>query len=262
MEKRQNLNGPKKFYPARRSDSEVIFGRQTILEAFKAGKGLEKLFLQKGARGEVIDQLTAAARAAGTPVSLVPIEKLNRLGRPNHQGAVGMLSLIEYSSLHHIIAACFDEGREPFVIILDQLTDVRNVGSIARSSECAGVDAILIPAKGSAQINSDAMKTSAGALNHIAVCKENNFHEACKYLKESGVRLVACTEKGEASYCKADLTGPIALIMGSEEDGISSQLLKLADLEVVIPVMGKIASLNVSNAASIMLFEVLRQRGL
>ncbi|MDA0193810.1 MAG: 23S rRNA (guanosine(2251)-2'-O)-methyltransferase RlmB [Bacteroidetes bacterium] len=259
MEKRQNLNQPK-FYPRRKPDAEMIFGRQTTLEAFKAGKTLEKLFLQKGARGDIMDELITSARLAGTPVSLVPIEKLKRLCRQNHQGVVGLLSLIEYSSLHHIIAACFDQGRDPFVIVLDHLTDIRNLGSIARSSECAGIDALILPAKGSAQINSDAMKASAGALNHLAICKENNLFETCKYLRDSGVQLIACTEKSETIYHQSDLTGPVALIVGSEEDGISNELLKLADQRVKIPMKGKIGSLNVSNASSILLFEILRQR--
>jgi len=259
MEKRKNLN-QQKFYPRRKPNDEMIFGRQTTLEAFKAGKTLEKLFLQKGARGEIMEELIASAHLVGTPVSLVPIEKLNRLCRQTHQGVVGLLSLIEYSSLHHMITACFDQGREPFVIVLDHLTDVRNLGSIARSAECAGVDALVIPAKGSAQINSDAMKASAGALNHLAVCKENNLYEICNYLKESGMQLVACTERSEAIFYKSDLRGPVALIVGSEEYGISKELLKLADQIVKIPMKGNIGSLNVANASSILLFEILRQR--
>ncbi|MEQ9426338.1 MAG: 23S rRNA (guanosine(2251)-2'-O)-methyltransferase RlmB [Cyclobacteriaceae bacterium] len=261
MEKRKNISKLNKFYKPARSNDDIIFGRHAVLEALKAGKGLEKLFIQKGTSGDSLNEIKTLVKSSATPMSPVPIEKLNRLTRKNHQGVVGILSLIEYSSLHHIISKCFDEGRNPLVVILDQITDVRNLGAIARSSECAGADTIVIPTVGSAQINSDAIKTSAGALNHIPVCKENNLYETCRYLKDSGIQLVACTEKSTTSYYKADLAGPVALIMGSEETGISNQLLKVIDQEVSIPMHGKIGSLNVSNAAAVMLFEVLRQRG-
>lgn len=241
-------------------DPQLIYGKRAIEEAFVAQKRFERLFLQRDLRGDFVNDLRNKARETQTAVTLVPVEKLNRLTRRNHQGVVGFLSLIEYSSLHHIVAACFDKGKNPLIIILDEITDVRNIGSIARSAECAGVDAIVLPSKGGAQINSDAMKTSAGALNHIPVCKEVNLYDTCKYLQNSGLQLLACSEKGDKKYYEVDMRPPMAIIMGSENTGISNQLLKIADAEVKIEMRGRIKSLNVANATSVLLFEANRQR--
>jgi len=259
MEKRKDLRSFK-FSPRKKEDPQLIFGRRAVLEAFHANRNIEKLFIQKDLKGDLIEELKDYVLKTKTSLSLVPQEKLRRFTQKNHQGVVGFLSLIEYSSLHHEIAACYDKGINPLVVVLDQVTDVRNIGSIARSCECAGVNTLVLPSKGSGQINSDAMKTSAGAFNHIAVCRENNLYEACQYLKDSGLQIFACTVKGSETYYEADFTHPTALIIGSEDEGISNQLLKIADLKVRIPMEGKIGSLNVSNATSILLFEVLRQR--
>ena len=185
---------------------------------FVAQKTFEKLYLQKDLRGEFVDELKNKAKATRTPLSLVPVEKLNRITRRSHQGIIGFLSLIEYSSLHHIVTGCYDQGKDPLILILDEITDVRNIGSIARSAECAGVNAIVLPTKGSGQINSDAMKTSAGALNHIAICKETNLYDTCRYLKNSGLQILACNEKGNKNYFEVDMRPPTAIIMGSEDD--------------------------------------------
>ena len=224
MEKRENLSHRKPIGKMK-DDPQMVYGKRAIDEVFVAQKSFEKLFLQKDLRSEFVDELRKRAKESRTPISVVPIEKLNRITRRNHQGVIGFLSLIEYSSLHHIVSRCFDNGKDPVILILDQITDVRNIGSIARSAECAGVDAIVLPSHGSAQINSDAMKTSAGALNHIEVCKETNLFETCKYLKNSGLQLLACSEKGDKNYFEIDMSLPTAIIMGSEDLGISNQLL-------------------------------------
>ena len=259
MEKRQNIRGYKPSFK-RKPDAQMVFGKRAIIETLEAGKPIEKIYLQKDGKGDLFDEIKEKAKVRNVSISLVPVEKLNRITRKNHQGAVAQLSLIEFSSLHHVVSKCFDEGRDPLILILDHITDVRNMGAIARSAECAGVDAIVLPTKGGGQINSDAMKTSAGALNYIPICKEANLYESCRYLKNSGLQIVACTEKGDINYFDADLNSPTCIIMGSEEDGISNQLLKISDKLIKIPMKGKIASLNVANAATVVLFETLKQR--
>jgi 23S rRNA (guanosine2251-2'-O)-methyltransferase len=163
-------------------------------------------------------------------------------------------------SLHNVLSSVYEKGQTPLLLILDRVTDVRNFGAIARTAECAGVHAIVIPAKGAAQINADAVKTSSGALNFIPVCRENSLRETVTYLQESGVQVVACTEKAEKSIYQADYSAPTAIIMGSEEDGISDDLIRKADVLAKIPMTGNIASLNVSVAAGAVVFEVVRQR--
>ena len=190
----------------------------------------------------------------------VPVEKLNRLTRNNHQGVVCYVSEINYFRIEEIIPQIFEEGRTPLILILDRITDVRNFGAIARAAECAGVDAIVIPSKGAAQINADAVKTSTGALHRIKVCRENNLKDVIEFLKQSGIMIVGCTEKTDDLIYKADFLSPVAIIMGSEEDGISGEYLKRCDQKVKIPMSGKIASLNVSVATGIILYEVMRQR--
>jgi 23S rRNA (guanosine2251-2'-O)-methyltransferase len=167
---------------------------------------------------------------------------------------------VQYASLENIIDKTYSEGKEPFLIILDRITDVRNFGAIARTAECAGIDAIVVGEKGNAPITGDAMKTSAGALSHLPVCRESDLKKTLRFLKDNGIQIVACTEKAENSIYQVDLNGPIALILGSEEDGISNQLIKDADYLAKIPMSGNIASLNVSVAAGICIYEVIRQK--
>ncbi|RIJ36902.1 23S rRNA (guanosine(2251)-2'-O)-methyltransferase RlmB [Pontibacter oryzae] len=242
--------------------SEMIFGSRPILEAFAAGKELEKIFLLRGSRNTTTDEIVAQAKRFEVPVVMVPIEKLDRLTRKNHQGAVAFISPITYQPLSEIVTSLFEQGKNPLVLILDRITDVRNFGSIARNAECMGVDAIVIPSRGGAQINADAMKTSAGALNIVPVCREPNLKDTLDYLKEYGFQLVACTEKTEhqLSDFAVDMVGPTAIIMGSEEDGISPEYLKRADVKLRIPLMGQIGSLNVSVATGIILYEAMIQR--
>ncbi len=242
--------------------NDVVFGIRAIIETIESGKEIDKLLIQKGLSNDLIKQLVQLAKSHTIPFSTVPIEKLNRVTRKNHQGAVAFVSAIQYSSLDNVINEAYQKGKEPLLLLLDRVTDVRNFGAIARSAECAGVDAIVIPSRGSAAINADAMKTSAGALNYIPVCRADNLKTTIKYLKESGISVVACTEKTEKLIYDVDFNRPIAIVMGSEEDGISLEYLKLSDEVMKIPMTGKIESLNVSVSAAIACFEVVRQRGL
>lgn len=266
MEKRNYTSGGVNYNSGPRRESadkiEMIFGLRPITEALLAGKGLERIYLQKGQRNSMTIEITEMAHKANIPVALVPPEKLDTLTRKNHQGAIAYLAAITYAPLDNIVATVYENGKTPLFLILDRITDVRNFGAIARNAECFGVDAIIIPSRGAAQINGDALKTSAGALNIIPVCRENNLKDTINFLQESGIQIVACTEKGtdDISSPGLDLTGPTAILMGSEEDGISPEYLKKSDFKVKIPLVGQIGSLNVSVASGIVLFEVLRQR--
>ncbi|MGK7397049.1 MAG: 23S rRNA (guanosine(2251)-2'-O)-methyltransferase RlmB [Candidatus Cyclobacteriaceae bacterium M3_2C_046] len=242
------------------STSHYIYGSRAVIETIEAGKEIDKLLIQKGLKNELITQLINLAHQRKIPYSKVPLEKLNKITRKNHQGVVGFLSAIEFQSLDHIIQQCYQQGKDPLVLILDQITDVRNFGAIARTAECAGVDALVIPGKGSAQINSDAVKTSAGALNFIPVCREANLLQTLQYLKDNGLSIVAATEKAKKIIYEADFNKPLGILLGSEENGVSPELLKLADEQISIPLQGKIASLNVSVAAGLVTYEILRQK--
>jgi len=244
------------------SKEQYIYGIRPAIEAIKSGKELEKIFLQNGLKGEGFHELFNLIRELEIPFQFVPVEKLNRLSRQNHQGVISYVSEITYQRVEDLIPAAFEQGRQPFFLLLDRVTDVRNVGSIARTAECAGVDGLIIPVRGSAQINSDAIKTSAGALYKLPVVRSQNLKETIQYMKNSGLTIIAATEKSDMDYTAADLTGPVGLIMGSEGEGISPEYLKLTDAVVRIPLRGEIESLNVSVAAGIILFEALRQRSI
>ena len=239
---------------------ETIFGIRAIIESISGGQEIDKILIQKGLNNPLIRELVQKAREHHVPFSHVPIEKLNRITRKNHQGAIAFISAISYASLDNIIQRAYSEGREPFLLILDRITDVRNFGAIARTSECAGIDGIIVPSRNSAAINADAMKTSAGALNYIPVCREDNLKQTFRYLSESGIRIIGCTEKTDKNIYELDLTGPLAIVMGSEEDGISPEFLKLCDARGKIPMQGNIDSLNVSVSAGIAVYEAVRQR--
>ncbi|UXX80577.1 23S rRNA (guanosine(2251)-2'-O)-methyltransferase RlmB [Reichenbachiella carrageenanivorans] len=238
----------------------MIFGTRAVIETIKSGKTIERIFLQKDLKNDLTKELTDMLRGSMVTVSKVPVEKLNRLTRKNHQGVVAFASPIDFVTLHNIVANSYENGLAPLVLILDRVTDVRNFGAICRSAECAGVNGIVIPSKGGAMINSDAVKTSAGAMNYLSICKEDSLTHSVKYLKDSGFQIVACTEKTEKTVFEADLSVPTAIIMGSEEDGISEELLSVADEKLKIPIIGNIDSLNVSVAAGVILFESVRQR--
>jgi 23S rRNA (guanosine2251-2'-O)-methyltransferase len=240
--------------------TDMIYGTRAVMEAILAGKEIEKIMIQSGLANDLIKELISVAREHKVTYTFVPGEKLKRLSAKNHQGVICVLSSVSYTRLENIVDKAFAEGREPFLLILDRITDVRNFGAIARTAECAGVDGIVISEKGGAPITSDAMKTSAGALNHLAVSREKDLKQTIKQLRESGIRIIACTEKTSNKIYDADLTGPIAIIMGSEEDGVADILLREADELVMIPMKGRIGSLNVSVAAGVAVYEVVRRR--
>jgi 23S rRNA (guanosine2251-2'-O)-methyltransferase len=243
-----------------RDKSQVIFGINPIEEALDAYKEFEKVFIQKGLGKTKFKYILDAARERNIPVSEVPIQKLNQWTTKAHQGVVALLSLITYSSLDQIIDTAFESGVDPLILTLDNVTDIRNFGAISRSAEALGVSALLIPIKGGAMINGDAIKTSAGALNHIPVCRATNLFESVSYLKKRGLRVVSCTEKSEKNIHETDLKGPLCIVMGAEDKGISTPLINASDELAAIPMAGKISSLNVSVASGIVLYEALSQR--
>lgn len=238
----------------------MIFGIRTLIEAIQEGKEIDKVFIQKGLKGDLYPELYELIKERNVPYSLVPIEKLNRFTRKNHQGVVAFISSITYHNIEQLIPVLYEEGKTPFILVLDRVTDVRNFGALARTAECAGVDAILIPARGGAAINADAVKTSAGALHKIPVCRAKYLQDDLKFLKESGLKIIGVSEKAEKTYFEETYKEPIALVMGSEEDGISDAYLPLLDAFVKIPMTGSIASLNVSVAGGILMFEASKQR--
>jgi 23S rRNA (guanosine2251-2'-O)-methyltransferase len=239
---------------------EMIFGTRAVIEAVKAGREIERIYVQSGLANDLIKELISVAQIHHAPYSFIPQEKLNRLSSKNHQGVICMLSAVQYASLENIIDFCYNHGKQPFFLIIDRVTDVRNFGAIARTAECAGLDAIIIGEKGNAPISGDAMKTSAGALSRLPVCREKDLKRTLQLLKNNGIQVVACTEKAEKTLYETDLNSPLAIILGSEEDGISPQLLKDADYLAKIPMLGHIGSLNVSVAAGIAIYEGIRQR--
>ncbi len=242
------------------TNPDMIYGTRAVIEAILAGKDIDKVMVQAGLSNDLVKELLAVAKNSNVPVQFVPPEKLKRMSTKNHQGVICLLSAVSFASVDNLIFQAYEAGKEPFFLILDRITDVRNFGAIVRTAECAGLDAIIIPEKGSAPITGDAMKTSAGALNHLPVCREKDIKGTLKLLRDNGIRLVACTEKTDNELYALNLSGPIALILGSEEDGISEALLREADDLVRIPLKGKIESLNVSVAAGVAGYEVVRQR--
>ncbi|MBI3512086.1 MAG: 23S rRNA (guanosine(2251)-2'-O)-methyltransferase RlmB [Bacteroidetes bacterium] len=243
--------------------SNLIYGARAVIEAIEAGKEIDRLYIQSDLNNELIIEVRKIARQYGIIWQFVPEGKFQRIAPgKNHQGVAAFITSVEFYKLDNILPQIFEKGETPLVLVLDRITDVRNFGAIARSAECAGVHAIVIPSRGAAQVNGDAVKTSAGALNIIPVCREENLKDAIEYLNNSGLRIASCTEKGSTNYFETDLTGPLAIIMGSEEDGISGEYLKRSNVKIKIPMHGKISSLNVSVATGVVLFEVLRQRSL
>ena len=237
-----------------------IFGIRAIIEAVEAGKTIDKLFIQKGLHNDLFAELWKLVRLKRINYKHVPLEKINRLTRKNHQGVFAFISPIDFHNIEDVVPALYEQGKNPLILVLDRITDVRNFGAIARTSECAGVDAILIPEQNAAAINADAIKTSAGALHNITVCRTWNLKLALQFLKDSGIQLVACTEKTQDNMYTPNYSPPTAIIMGSEEDGVSPEFLKMCDSRAKIPMSGKIASLNVSVATGVILYEVIRQR--
>lgn len=242
--------------------NEMIFGVRAVLEAIDAGKEIDKILIKRDILSELSRELFAAVKGTNIPVQRVPVEKLNRITRKNHQGVIAFVSAVEYASVETLVPYLFEDGKDPILVLLDGITDVRNFGSIARTCECAGVDAIIIPSHGSVTVNADAVKTSAGALHTLPVCREKNITETIKYLKASGFRIVCATERGRMNYTQSDFNLPVCVVMGAEDTGIPSEHLALCDDWVSIPQYGKIESLNVSVATAVILYEAVRQRHL
>lgn len=239
---------------------DFIFGIRAVIEAIKSGKQIDKLMIRSGLKGELIFELMALVKELQIPFQYVPNERINRVTMKNHQGVLAFISPIEFQNIENILPELFEKGKVPFFIVLDKVTDVRNFGAITRTAECAGVDAIIIPEKGSAQISADAVKTSAGALLKMPVCRVKNLSKTLRFLQESGVQLVAATEKANEFYYKTDFTLPTAIIMGAEDKGVDMEFLRIADQMVKIPILGEIESLNVSVAASVLMYEAVKQR--
>jgi len=243
-----------------RPDKDMIFGVRSVIEAIQAGKEIDKILIRRDMTNELTRELFQAMQGREVPVQKVPTEKLNKITLKNHQGVIAFISPVTYQRIEDIIPGVYEEGRMPFIVVLDGVTDVRNFGAIARTCACAGVDAIVVPMKGGAALNADAVKTSAGALMKIPVCRELNLGNALKYIRSSGIKLLAASEKGEQNYTKPDLTEPVCIVLGSEDEGIAPDHLRLCDEIVRIPILGSIASLNVSVAAGVLMYEVMRQR--
>ncbi len=239
---------------------DYIFGMRAVMEALESGRHIDKVLLRRDLSGDLSRELTEALRRYDVPVQKVPVEKLNRITMKNHQGVIALLAAAPYHRLENVLPALYEEGKVPFVVVLDGVTDTRNFGAIARTADCAGVDAIVIPERGSVSVSPDAMKTSAGALLYVPVCREKNLADAVRFLRENGLKVVAATEKGAEEYTGVDMTVPVAIVMGAEETGISEAVLRQADALAAIPLAGKIGSLNVSVAAGILMYEAVNQR--
>ena len=240
--------------------SQVVFGIRAVIEAIESGKQVDKVLMKKDLGGELARELLSVTREYNVPVQRVPVERINKVTRKNHQGVIAFMAAVDYYHVDDIVPALYDEGINPLVVVLDGVTDVRNFGAIARTCECAGVNCIVIPERNSVSVNADAVKTSAGALNYLPVCRERNLVKAVQYLRDSGFKVMGASEKTDLNYTKADFTGPVAIVLGAEDTGISTAVLKLCDTLVAIPEFGQINSLNVSVAGGIMIYEVVRQR--
>ncbi|MDR1745925.1 MAG: 23S rRNA (guanosine(2251)-2'-O)-methyltransferase RlmB [Tannerella sp.] len=240
--------------------NEMIFGIRAVTEAILAGKEIDKILIKKDLQSDLSKELFAVLRDRSIQAQRVPVERLNRITRKNHQGVVAFVAAVAYYRLEDVIPFVYEQGRDPFIVLLDGITDVRNFGAIARTCECAGVDAIVIPSSGSVSVNADAMKTSAGALNVIPVCKEKSIHHAVRLLKESGVTIYAASEKAVKKYTEVSYDVPVAIVMGAEDTGVAAENLRLCDEMIQIPLFGTIGSLNVSAATSIIVYEGVRQK--
>jgi 23S rRNA (guanosine2251-2'-O)-methyltransferase len=238
----------------------LIIGREAIIKAIKEGKQLDRIYMQSNVHGPVIDEIKSLAASALVPINKVPVEKLNSFNVSNHEGCIGQISKIQYQDLQQIISFVVDNGDVPLFIILDGVTDIRNIGAIARSAFCFGVHAIIIPDKGVGSLNEDAILTSAGALERIAVCRVNSLMKAVDDLHLNGIKVFASEMTAETKITKLDFTEPCAIVMGGEEHGIYPALMKICDDKFAIPMPGDFESLNVSVATGVVLYEVSRQR--
>ena len=242
------------------ASGDMVVGIRAVTEALLAGRNVERLLYRRGGSGGALRDVRQLAQDHGVPCQPVPIEKLDRLTRTEHQGVIAFLSEVDQQDLDEVISAAYERGETPLIVALDGVTDVRNVGAIARSAECFGAHALLVPKTGTARLGPDAVKSSAGALLRKPVCRVDKLVTGLERARSHGLRIVACTEKGVNDLSSADLKGPLVIVMGAEDEGISNAVLRMADELVRIPMSGKIGSLNVSVAAGIVLHEVHRQR--
>lgn len=240
--------------------NDYIFGIRAVIEAIEAGKQIDKLLIKKDLHGALAEELMAIVREHRIVVQRVPVERLNRVTRKNHQGVVAFVASVNYYTLEQLVPQFYEDGVTPFVVVLDGITDVRNFGAIARTADCCGVGALVIAERGAASVNADAVKTSAGALMSLPVCRERSIAGAVRFLKDNGYQIVAATEKSDRLYTTGSYDGPVAIVMGAEDVGISTEVLAMCDTPVAIPMFGRIGSLNVSVAAGVMMYEVVRQR--
>jgi 23S rRNA (guanosine2251-2'-O)-methyltransferase len=243
-------------------ESDYIFGLRAVIEAVRAGKPIDRLLIRQGLQGSLYHELMIEVHNHNIAYQIVPLERIELVTRKNHQGVLAWLSLIEYQSISNLLPAIFEKGEDPLVLALDGVSDVRNFGAIVRTADCFGAHAVIIPEKGSARITADAIKTSAGALHTFPVCREKSMVKTIEFLKDSGLKVITASEKTGTDVTKLSFKGPVVLIMGAEDKGVSRELISLSDLEARIPMTGKIGSLNVSVAAGILLFEITRQRSL
>ncbi|EKY11281.1 RNA methyltransferase, TrmH family, group 3 [Capnocytophaga sp. oral taxon 332 str. F0381] len=239
---------------------QQIYGIRAVIEAVNAGKTIDRVFLQKGLQGTLYKELLTTLQGAQIATQYVPIEKLNRMSKKNHQGVIATLSPVEYQDFEELVIGVTESGKVPLFLILDHLQDVRNFGAIVRTAECTGVSGIIIPKRGSVSVTADAVKTSAGAVFRVPICKVDNLIDAVYYLQGSGIRVVAATEKTNNLLYSEDFTTPLAIVMGAEDVGISGGVLKVVDSRVKLPMAGEIGSLNVSVACAVFLYEAVRQR--
>lgn len=250
---------PERYVREKKHDDLMIFGVHAVVEAIKSDKEINKLLIQKGISKDLYNEIREVTQGKNYFIQYVPNEKLDRLTDQNHQGVIAFISPITYYKIEELIDEAINEERKACFLFLDRLTDVRNFGAIARTAECMGIDALVLPAKSSVQVTADAIKTSSGALNRIKVCKADNLKDSVFYAQQSEFRIVACTEKTAVPLHEANLRGNVVIIMGSEEDGISADLLKMADIKAKIPMKGEISSLNVGVATGMVLYERMRQ---
>lgn len=253
----RNFSGNRGGY--KKKEKDLIYGVRAVIEAIRAEREINKIMIQKGMDKELFMELKEELKGKDFQLQFVPREKLDALTDNNHQGVVAQVSPVQYYEIEPLVEELIEKDKKPFILVLDRITDVRNFGAIARTAECEGVDAILIPSKGSAVVNADAIKTSAGALNRIKVCRTDSLKDSLFYIQQCGVRLVACTEKSKIPLYETNLRGSVAIIMGSEKDGVTQDLINMADISCRIPMRGEIASLNVGVAAGMAMYEKLRQ---
>jgi 23S rRNA (guanosine2251-2'-O)-methyltransferase len=238
----------------------MVFGTRAVIEAIEADKEINKVFVKTGLNNDLAKELTQLLRERDIPFQYVPEQKLNYLSPKNHQGVIAFISPVSYSNTEELVQQLFEQGLTPFLIMLDGLSDVRNFGAIGRTVECAGAHGIIISTKGGVSVTPDSIKTSAGALHSIPVCRESNLAKTVEFLQQSGITVVAATEKTENKYYDIDFTKPVCIVLGSEDEGISNPVIRKADYLVQIPIAGKISSLNVSVAAGVLMYEAVKQR--